>query len=76
MWDLCRRRSRVGIGDDWDTSASKATGGSGSAHGPHGPDWRRQFLHLACDENDLAKVAMARKLAVRLHWMWRKGWDY
>ena len=23
-----------------------------------------------------AKVAMARKLAVRLYWMWRKGWDY
>ena len=21
-------------------------------------------------------VAMARKLAVRLYWMWRKGWDY
>jgi hypothetical protein len=19
---------------------------------------------------------MARKLAVRLYWMWRKGWDY
>jgi hypothetical protein len=24
----------------------------------------------------LAKVAMARKLAVRLYWMMRKGWDY
>jgi transposase len=24
----------------------------------------------------IAKVAMARKLAVRLYWMWRKGWDY
>ena len=23
-----------------------------------------------------AKVAMARRLAVRLYWMWRKGWDY
>jgi transposase len=23
-----------------------------------------------------AKVAMARKLAVRLYWMWRKEWDY
>ena len=23
-----------------------------------------------------AKVAMARKLGVRLYWMWRKGWDY
>jgi len=24
----------------------------------------------------IAKVAMARKLAVRLFWMWRQGWDY
>jgi hypothetical protein len=24
----------------------------------------------------IAKFAMARKLAVRLYWMWRKGWDY
>jgi transposase len=41
------------------------------------PDWRRQFLHLALRrERRIAKVAMARKLAVRLYWMWRKGWDY
>ena len=24
----------------------------------------------------IAKVAMARKLAAHLYWMWRKGWDY
>jgi transposase len=24
----------------------------------------------------IAKVAMARKLAVGMYWMWRKGWDY
>jgi transposase len=24
----------------------------------------------------VAKIAMARKLAVRLYWMWRKEWDY
>jgi transposase len=24
----------------------------------------------------IAKVAMVRKLAVRLFWMWRRGWDY
>jgi hypothetical protein len=23
----------------------------------------------------IAKVAMARKLAVHLYWMWRQGWD-
>jgi transposase len=41
------------------------------------PDWRRQFLHLALRrERRIAKVAMARKLAVRLYWMWRQGWDY
>jgi len=41
------------------------------------PDWRRQFLHLAMRrERRIAKVAMARKLAVRLFWMWRNGWDY
>src|SRR5439155_1642317 len=27
-------------------------------------------------ERRIAKVAMARKLAVRLYWMWRKEWDY
>ena len=43
----------------------------------HDPDWRRRFLRLAMRrERRIAKVAMARKLAVRLYWMWRKGWDY
>ena len=41
------------------------------------PDWRRRFLHLALRRGrSIAKVAMARKLAVRLYWMWRKGRDY
>jgi transposase len=41
------------------------------------PNWRRQFLYLAMRrERRIAKVAMARKLAVRLYWMWRKQWDY
>ena len=40
-------------------------------------DWRREFLHLAMRrERRIAKVAMARRLAVRLYWMWRKGRDY
>lgn len=43
----------------------------------HDADWRRQFLHLAMRrERRIAKVAMARKLAVHLFWMWRRGWDY
>ena len=41
------------------------------------PDWRRRYLHLMMRrEKRIAKVAMARKLAVRLHWMWRNGWNY
>jgi transposase len=36
------------------------------------PDWRRRYLHLMMRrEKRIAKVAMARKLAVRLYWMWR-----
>ena len=39
--------------------------------------WQRQYAHLKMRRNKpIAKVAMARKLAVRLFWMWRKGWDY
>jgi len=30
----------------------------------------------AAPQYAIAKVAMARKLAVRLFWMWRRGWDY
>ena len=41
------------------------------------PDWRRRYLHLALRrERRIAKVAMARRLAVRLYWMWRNGWEY
>jgi transposase len=41
------------------------------------PDWRRRYLHLAMRrERAVAKIAMARMLAVRLYWMWRSGWDY
>jgi transposase len=40
-------------------------------------DWRRRYVHLALRrEKRIAKVAMARKLAVRLYWMWRNGWEY
>ena len=41
------------------------------------PQWRHRFLHLAMRRGrPIAKVAMARKLAVQLYWMWRQGWDY
>jgi len=41
------------------------------------PEWRSKFFHLAMRRGrKIAKVAMARKLAVHLYWMWRHGWDY
>ena len=40
-------------------------------------EWRSKFFHLAMRRGrKIAKVAMARRLAVRLYWMWRKRWDY
>ena len=40
-------------------------------------NWRRRYLHLAMRrERRIAKVAMARRLAIRLYWMWRNGWEY
>jgi len=34
-------------------------------------------MHLALRrQRNIAKVAMARRLGVRLYWMWRKGWEY
>ncbi|HVO61850.1 MAG TPA: IS110 family transposase [Terriglobales bacterium] len=41
------------------------------------PEWRSKYHHLLMRRGrKTAKVAMARKLAIRLYWMWRKGWDY
>src|SRR5436305_7095457 len=41
------------------------------------PDWRSKYYHLSTRRRrKIAKVAMARKLAVRLYWMMRKEWDY
>src|ERR1700732_4409345 len=41
------------------------------------PAWKRRHIHLAMRRHkNIAKAAMARKLAVRLYWMWRNGWDY
>jgi len=41
------------------------------------PEWRSKYFHLAMRRGrKIAKVAMARRLAVRLYWMWRKEWDY
>jgi transposase len=41
------------------------------------PEWRSQYIHLTMRRGrKIAKVALARKLAVRLYWMMRKEWDY
>jgi transposase len=41
------------------------------------PQWRNQYFHLAMRRGrKIAKVALARKLAIRLFWMMRQGWDY
>src|ERR1700726_592138 len=41
------------------------------------PQWRNQYFHLAMRRGrKIAKVAMARRLAIRLFWMMRQGWDY
>jgi transposase len=41
------------------------------------PEWRNKYFHLVMRRGrKIAKVAMARRLAIALYWMWRKGWDY
>ena len=41
------------------------------------PEWRSKYFHLALRRGrKIAKVAMARRLAVQLFWMMRKQWDY
>ena len=41
------------------------------------PEWRSKYFHLAMRRGrKIAKVAMARKLAIQLYWMMRKEWDY
>jgi transposase len=41
------------------------------------PEWRSQYFRLLLRRGrKTAKVAMARRLAIRLYWMWRQGLDY
>jgi hypothetical protein len=40
-------------------------------------DSRRRSLHLVMRwQRNIAQVAMAQKLAVRLYWIWRNSWEY
>ena len=68
---------------DWDTSASKVVPYCASCWCKQ-PRQQRAFIrtggdgiHLAMRRHkSIAKVAMGRRLAVRLYWMWRNGCDY
>jgi transposase len=41
------------------------------------PEWRRRYIHLAMRRHkSIAKVAMGRRLAVQLYWMWRNDCEY
>jgi transposase len=41
------------------------------------PEWRSRYFHLMMRRGrKIAKVAMARRLAVCLYWMMRQEWDY
>jgi transposase len=41
------------------------------------PEWRRKYADLMMRRGrKTAKVAMARRLAIRLYWMMRQRWDY
>ncbi|MGA8220009.1 MAG: IS110 family transposase [Candidatus Acidiferrales bacterium] len=41
------------------------------------PDWRRRYIHLAMRRHkSIAKVAMGRRMAIQLYWMWRNGCEY
>ena len=69
---------------DWGTSPSKATRwyvtcwpSQAQAAVRWDSDWRRRYAHLSMRRDRcIAKVAMARRLAISLYWMWRKGYDY
>ena len=91
VWQADRRLlgvSAVG-GLEWQSAATGAyhqTGefdvallarGSGSGHSSQPSGMARKYFHLMMRRGrKIAKVAMARRLAIRLYWMWRKGWDY
>jgi len=41
------------------------------------PEWRSRYFRLKIRRGrKIAKVAMARRLAIRLYWMWRQRQDY
>ena len=92
VWQAGRELSGAGavggferaIGDGWDTSPNRVTRCCAFFWWKRRrlrcaviQEWRNRYFHLVLRRGrKIAKVAMARRLAVRLYWMWRKGWDY
>ena len=43
----------------------------------YNPHWRRRYIRLAMRRHrSIVKVAMGRRMANRLYWMWRNGCEY
>ena len=41
------------------------------------PEWRRRYIRLAVRRHkSIAKVALGRRMAIKLYWMWRNGCEY
>src|SRR6266436_2033310 len=82
--DSFRVKTPVPANNGWDTLSKQGNallryllGEAAQAAARCNPDWRRRYVHLAMRRHkNIAKAAMARKLAVRLYWMWRNSWDY
>src|SRR6516162_3377378 len=43
----------------------------------YNPHWRRRYIRLAIRRHrSIAKVAMGRRMGIRLYWMWRNACEY
>src|SRR4029077_20657187 len=78
----CPTIAEAAVGKSLSSNLGTESGKSGSsaavvAPAPAGsdadPDHESATGHR---QKSIAKVAMGRRLAVRLYWMWRREWDY
>jgi len=82
IWDWCRPRIPAEIGDGWISKQGNALlrfllVEAAQVTVRSLPEWRSEHFHLAMRRGrKIAKVAIARKLAIQLFWMMRKEWDY
>ena len=75
--DSSGQRRRLGHYETRELAVAFPASGSGASYVRSDQEWRSKYFHLAMRRGrKIAKVAMARRLAVRMYWMWRKGWDY